>query len=107
MVSDGGSNDATQTGASRKWIGLEVTWLTILGPKSGTTEQREACLREGRSSAFETVFSAADKPALVRRALVRQNASSDPCVDPGDGSWSPPRKDFVSNEETGVRGSGG
>src|SRR4029077_8857189 len=26
------------------------------------TERREACLREGRSLAFETVFSAADKP---------------------------------------------
>jgi predicted ABC-type ATPase len=32
------------------------------------TDRREACLREGRSLAFETVFSAADKPAFVRRA---------------------------------------
>lgn len=31
------------------------------------TERREACLREGRSLAFETVFSAVDKPAFVRR----------------------------------------
>jgi predicted ABC-type ATPase len=33
------------------------------------TERREACLRDGRSLAFETVFSASDKPAFVRRAL--------------------------------------
>jgi predicted ABC-type ATPase len=33
------------------------------------TERREACLRDGRSLAFETVFSAADKPEFVRRAL--------------------------------------
>lgn len=33
------------------------------------TERREACLREGRSLAFETVFSAADKPEFVRRTL--------------------------------------
>src|SRR4051794_36423348 len=33
------------------------------------TERREACLREGRSLAFETVFSAADKPEFVRRAV--------------------------------------
>jgi predicted ABC-type ATPase len=33
------------------------------------TERREACLRERRSLAFETVFSAADKPVFVRRAL--------------------------------------
>jgi predicted ABC-type ATPase len=31
--------------------------------------QIEACLREKRSLAFETVFSASDKPEFVRRAL--------------------------------------
>ncbi|HKY40309.1 MAG TPA: zeta toxin family protein [Polyangiaceae bacterium] len=33
------------------------------------TERREACLHDGRSLAFETVFSAPDKPEFVRRAL--------------------------------------
>ncbi len=33
------------------------------------TERREACLLAGRSLAFETVFSAEDKPEFVRRAL--------------------------------------
>jgi predicted ABC-type ATPase len=32
-------------------------------------ERREACLRDGRSLAFETVFSAPDKPEFVRKAL--------------------------------------
>lgn len=32
-------------------------------------ERREACLREGRSLAFETVFSAPDKVDFVRRGL--------------------------------------
>jgi hypothetical protein len=32
------------------------------------TERRETCLREGRSLAFETAFSAVDKPAFVRQA---------------------------------------
>jgi predicted ABC-type ATPase len=32
-------------------------------------ERREACLREGRSLAFETVFSAPDKVGFVRRAI--------------------------------------
>jgi predicted ABC-type ATPase len=32
-------------------------------------ERREACLRERRSLAFETVFSAPDKPEFVRRAM--------------------------------------
>lgn len=42
---------------------------TVLRAAQLATERREACLREGRSLAFETVFSAADKPAFVRRAL--------------------------------------
>lgn len=33
------------------------------------TERREACLRDGRSLAFETVFSSLDKIAFVRRAI--------------------------------------
>lgn len=33
------------------------------------TQRREACLSDKRSLAFETVFSAADKPEFVRRAL--------------------------------------
>ncbi|MBK8254482.1 MAG: hypothetical protein IPK82_17670 [Polyangiaceae bacterium] len=33
------------------------------------TESREACLREGRSLAFETVFSASDKVEFVRRGI--------------------------------------
>ena len=32
-------------------------------------ERREACLQERRSLAFETVFSAPDKPEFVRRAI--------------------------------------
>jgi predicted ABC-type ATPase len=32
-------------------------------------ERREACLRAARSLAFESVFSAEDKPEFVRRAL--------------------------------------
>ena len=32
-------------------------------------DRREACLRERRSLAFETVFSAPDKPEFVRRAM--------------------------------------
>lgn len=42
---------------------------TVLRAAHVGTERREACLREGRSLAFETVFSASDKPAFVRRAL--------------------------------------
>ncbi len=42
---------------------------TVLRAAQLATERREACLREGRSLAFETVFSAADKPVFVRRAL--------------------------------------
>lgn len=33
------------------------------------TERREACLRDGRSLAFETVFSAPDKVDFVRRGI--------------------------------------
>jgi predicted ABC-type ATPase len=33
------------------------------------TERREACLRQGRSLAFETVFSAPDKVDFVRRGI--------------------------------------
>lgn len=33
------------------------------------TERREACLREGRSLAFETVFSAPDKVDFVQRGI--------------------------------------
>jgi predicted ABC-type ATPase len=33
------------------------------------TERREACLREGRSLAFETVFSSPDKLDFVRRGI--------------------------------------
>jgi predicted ABC-type ATPase len=42
---------------------------TVLRAAHVATERREACLRDGRSLAFETVFSASDKPAFVRRAL--------------------------------------
>ena len=42
---------------------------TVLRAARLATERREACLREGRSLAFETVFSAVDKPEFVRRAL--------------------------------------
>lgn len=34
------------------------------------TDRREACLRDRRSLAFETVFSGPDKPEFVRRAIV-------------------------------------
>ncbi len=43
---------------------------TVLRAAQLATARREACLREGRSLAFETVFSAADKPEFVRRAIV-------------------------------------
>jgi len=42
---------------------------TILRAAQIGEERREACLRERRSLAFETVFSASDKPEFVRRAL--------------------------------------
>lgn len=42
---------------------------TVLRAAQMAAERREACLREGRSLAFETVFSAADKPEFVRRAV--------------------------------------
>lgn len=42
---------------------------TVLRAAQLATERREACLRDGRSLAFETVFSAVDKPEFVRRAL--------------------------------------
>jgi predicted ABC-type ATPase len=42
---------------------------TVLRAAQIATERREACLREGRSLAFETVLSAPDKPEFVRRAL--------------------------------------
>jgi predicted ABC-type ATPase len=42
---------------------------TVLRAARIATDRREACLREGRSLAFETVFSAPDKPEFVRRAL--------------------------------------
>jgi predicted ABC-type ATPase len=42
---------------------------TVLRAAQIATERREACLHAGRSLAFETVFSARDKPDFVRRAL--------------------------------------
>ena len=42
---------------------------TVLRAAELATDRRERCLREGRSLAFETVFSATDKPEFVRRAL--------------------------------------
>jgi predicted ABC-type ATPase len=33
------------------------------------TDRREACLRQGRSLAFETAFSAPDKVDFVRRGI--------------------------------------
>jgi predicted ABC-type ATPase len=42
---------------------------TVLQAARTATERREACLRERRSLAFETVFSATDKPEFVRRAM--------------------------------------
>jgi predicted ABC-type ATPase len=41
----------------------------ILQAVRTAAERREACLRDGRSLAFETVFSAPDKPDFVRRAI--------------------------------------
>jgi predicted ABC-type ATPase len=41
---------------------------TVLRAAQLASERREACLREMRSLAFETVFSAPDKPEFVRRA---------------------------------------
>lgn len=42
---------------------------TVLRAAQLATERREACISGGRSLAFETVFSAEDKPDFVRRAL--------------------------------------
>ena len=42
---------------------------TVLRAAKLATERRETCLNERRSLAFETVFSATDKPDFVRRAL--------------------------------------
>lgn len=42
---------------------------TVLRAAQIAEDRREACLRELRSLAFETVFSAPDKPEFVRRAL--------------------------------------
>jgi predicted ABC-type ATPase len=42
---------------------------SVLRAAQLAAQRREACLREGRSVAFETVFSATDKPDFVRRAL--------------------------------------
>jgi predicted ABC-type ATPase len=42
---------------------------TVLRAAKLAAERREVCLREQRSLAFETVFSAPDKPDFVRRAL--------------------------------------
>jgi predicted ABC-type ATPase len=42
---------------------------TVLRAAQLATERREACLSAERSLAFETVFSAPDKPEFVRRAL--------------------------------------
>jgi predicted ABC-type ATPase len=42
---------------------------TVLQAAQIATDRREACLRAKRSLAFETVFSASDKPEFVRRAL--------------------------------------
>lgn len=42
---------------------------TVLQAAQIATSRREECLRQKRSLAFETVFSAADKPEFVRRAL--------------------------------------
>jgi predicted ABC-type ATPase len=41
----------------------------VLAAARLATERREACLREGRSLAFETVFSSPDKVDFVRRAI--------------------------------------
>jgi len=43
--------------------------FTVLRAAQLAAERRDACLHEGRSLAFETVFSAADKPEFVRQAL--------------------------------------
>jgi len=42
---------------------------TVLRAAQIAEDRREACLRDSRSLAFETVFSAPDKPAFVRRAV--------------------------------------
>ena len=43
--------------------------IAVLRAAQLATERREACLREGRSLAFETVFSAPDKVDFVRRGI--------------------------------------
>ncbi|HET9954665.1 MAG TPA: hypothetical protein VFQ61_09175, partial [Polyangiaceae bacterium] len=42
---------------------------TVLRAAQVAEERRETCLRERKSLAFETVFSAPDKPEFVRRAI--------------------------------------
>jgi predicted ABC-type ATPase len=79
-----GKTTVTERGLSHEWFGgCEYVnpdfiardlgdWndpATVLRAAQIAAEQREACLRDGRSLAFETVFSAPDKVDFVRRAI--------------------------------------
>jgi predicted ABC-type ATPase len=80
-----GKTTITQRGLAHEWFsGCEYVnpdaiaqeelgdWndpQTVLRAAQIAEERREKCLLERRSLAFETVFSAPDKPEFVRRAL--------------------------------------
>lgn len=79
-----GKTTVTEAGLRHRWFeGAEYVNPDVIAQKLGdwndpvlvleaarlATARREACLREGRPLAFETVFSARDKPEFVYRAV--------------------------------------
>jgi predicted ABC-type ATPase len=79
-----GKTTITERGLAHEWFdGCEYVNPDVIAQELGdwndstlvlravsiASERREACLREQRSLAFETVFSAPDKPEFVRRAI--------------------------------------
>lgn len=67
-----GKTTITEAGLAHQWFaGCEY-----VNPDEIATERREACLREGRSLAFETVFSSPEK-VISFTAPLRQGSSGD------------------------------
>jgi predicted ABC-type ATPase len=80
-----GKTTVTERGLSHQWFGgceyVNPDFIAqrelgdwndpaiVLRAAQIATERREACVRDGRSLAFETVFSAPDKIDFVRRAI--------------------------------------
>ena len=70
-----GKATVTEQGRAHSWFQgceyVEPAWnspAAVLDAAREAERRREACLTAGKSLAFETVFSAPDKPAFVRRA---------------------------------------